>query len=130
MTTDVLPQPQAVDAVVWHDIGERVLYVRLPDKASGYDRALWAQGWQQLRRAEEAGWPSNAAPWVYASVPGADRVVHGGAGDAGCLRFHFPPKTPGYSELISKPGVVAIAVLDRGSQRFLSVRFLNRPAPR
>ena len=126
MTTEVVPQPVAVDGVVFNDVATRTLTVRLPDNASGYTKLLWQQGWQQLRRAEEAGWPSSGAPWVYASTPSANRVVHGLPVVGGQLAFHFPAGTAGYTELISKPGVVAIAVLDRGTHRFLSVKFLHR----
>lgn len=128
MTTDVLPQPVAVDGVVFNEAGSRTLYVRLPDTATGYTKLLWQAGWQQLRRAEEAGWPTSGAPWVWASTPTASKVVHGGAGEAGTLRFHWPVGTAGYSELVSRPGLVAIATLDRNSHRFLSVKFLHRQA--
>ena len=125
---EALPQPQAIDAVVFVDAVSRTLTVRLPDRAGGYERLLWVQGWQQLRRGQEAGWPPGSAPWVYADLPGAPRVVHGQPGEGGTLRFHFPPGTPGFAELISKPGVVAIMTVDRGTQQFLTCRFLNRPA--
>jgi hypothetical protein len=127
---DALPQPQAISGVVWIDAVERTLTVRLPDQAGGYERMLWTQAWQQLRRAQEAGWPDGRAPWVFADLPGARQVVHGQPGEGGTLRFTFPPKTPGFAELISKPGVIAIVTVDRGSQRFLSCKFLNRPGLR
>jgi hypothetical protein len=44
-----------------------------------------------------------------------------------CLLAALTARTAGYSELISRPGLTAIAVLDRGSHRFLGVRFMNRP---
>jgi hypothetical protein len=62
---------------------------------------------------------------VFADVPGARRVVHGLPAEGGVMSFHFPPGTAGYSELISKPGLVAIVTVDRGTQRFLTCRFLN-----
>ena len=125
---EALPQPQAIDATVFNDVLSRTLTVRLRDQAGGYERLLWTQAWQQLRRAQEAGWPANGAPWVWADLPGARQVVHGQPADGGTLQFSFPPGTPGYSELISKPGVVAIVTVDRSTQRFLSCRFLSRPA--
>jgi hypothetical protein len=125
--TEVLPQPQAIDAVVFVDAVSRTLTVRLPDHASGYERLLWTQAWQQLRRAWEAGWPADGAPWVFADLPGARRVVHGQPAEGGTLRFTFPPGTPGFAKLISKPGVVGIVTVDRSTQWFLSCRFLNRP---
>jgi hypothetical protein len=118
---EVLPRPVAVDGVVFHDVLTRTLHVRLSDKASGYERLLWQQAWQQQRRSREAGWPIDGAPWLIAE-PGA---VHGLPGDAGVMSFHFPVGTPGYSELISKPGLVAIVTVDRGTHQFLTCRFLN-----
>ena len=127
---EALPQPQAIDAVVFSDVLSRTLTVRLPDHASGYERLLWTQAWQQQRRSQEAGWPPNGAPWLYADVPGAPRVVHGQPAEGGVMSFYFPPGTAGYSELISKPGLVAIVTVDRGTHQFLTCRFLNRPAKR
>ena len=127
---EALPQPRAIDAVVFVDVLTRTLTARLPDQAGGYERLLWTQAWQQLRRAQEAGWPANGPPWVYADVPGARRVAHGQPGEGGTLQFTFPPKTPGFAELISKPGVVAVVTVDRGSHEFRSCRFLNRPGLR
>jgi hypothetical protein len=123
-----LPQPVAVDGVVFNDVLTRTLSVRLSDQADGFTRLLWQQAWQQQRRSQEAGWPVNGARWIYADVPGAPRVVHGQPADGGTLQFTFPPGTPGYSELISKPGVVALVTVDRSTRRFLTCRFLRRPA--
>jgi hypothetical protein len=125
---EALPQPQAIDAVVFVDAVTRTLTARLSDQAGGYERLLWTQAWQQLRRAEEAGWPIDGAPWVFADLPGARQVVHGQPAEGGTLQFTFPVGTPGFAKLVSKPGVVAIVTVDRGTQRFLSCRFLNRPA--
>jgi hypothetical protein len=46
---------------------------------------------------------------------------------AGRCPFHFPPGTPGYAELIGKPGLTAILTMDRGTGHILGVKFLNRP---
>jgi hypothetical protein len=126
--TEVLPQPQAIDAVVFVDAVERTLTARLPDQANGYTRLLWVQAWQQLRRAEQAGWPPEGAPWVWADLPGARQAAHGQPTEAGTLTFHFPVGAPGFAKLISRPGVAAIVTVDRSTQRFLTCRFLNRPA--
>ena len=132
MTTTVVPQPMAVDGVVFNDVGTRTLTVRLPDKASGYERLMWQQGWQALRQAQEKGWyetsmrPLRTPPEVWASTPGHYRVVYGLPGDGGVLTFHFPPGVAAYTELISKPGLIAILTVDRGNHHILSCRFLNR----
>jgi hypothetical protein len=127
MATTPVPQPLAVDGVVFNDVATRTLHVRLSDQASGYTRLLWQQGWQQQRRAEEAGWPSSGAPWVWASAPGHHRIVHGLPGEGGTLKFHFPTSVSAYSELISKPGLAAIVTVDCGTHHILGVKFLNRP---
>jgi hypothetical protein len=126
IAAEVLPQPEAMDAVVWTDVVSRVLTVRLPDAAGGYESLLWRDAWQALRQAQEAGWPPDAAPWVYADLPGGDRSVAGQPGEAGTLVFRFPPGAPGFAALISKPGVVAIVTADRSARRFMACRFLNR----
>jgi hypothetical protein len=47
--------------------------------------------------------------------------------DFSMLLVNFPVGVAGYAELISKPGLVAIATVDRSSGRFLGVKFLHRP---
>jgi hypothetical protein len=123
--TEVLPSPQAIDAVVFVDAVERTLTVRLPDAAGGYSELLWRDAWQALRQGQEAGWPPGSAEWVYADLPGGDRSVAGQPGEAGTLVFRFPPGAPGFAALISRPGVAAIVTADRSTRRFLSCRFLN-----
>jgi hypothetical protein len=126
LASEVLPQPQAIPAVVFVDTLTRTLTARLPDKASGYERLLWVQGWQALRRAEQAGWPPGEAPWVLADVPGAPRVVHGVPVDGAALSFTFPVGVAGFGNLVGKPGVVAIATVDTGTHWFLNCKFYNR----
>jgi hypothetical protein len=122
-----LPDPVAVDGVVFNDPVARTLHVRLPDSANGYTRLLFRQGWQALRQAEESGW-RNAVPDVWAHTAEQRLIAHGLPGEDGTLRFHFPAK-PGsaYSELVSKPGLTAIISVDRQTHHILAVRFLQRP---
>jgi hypothetical protein len=127
---EALPRPVAVEGVVFNDVLTRTLSVRPSDQASGYRRLLWQQAWRQQRRSQEAGWPVDGAPWIFADVPGARRVVHGLPAEGGVMSFHFPPGTAGYSELISKPGLVAVVTVDRGTHQFLTCRFFNQPALR
>ena len=122
---EAMPRPLAISAVVFHDFAARILSVRPGDQASGYEKLLWREAWQQQRRSREAGWPPNGAPWVYADVPGAPQVVHGLPAEGGLMAFHFPVGTAGYSELISRPGVIALVTIDRGTHQFLSCRFLH-----
>jgi hypothetical protein len=89
-TDEALPQPQAIDLVAFVDVVTRTLIVRLPDTAGGYERLLWTQGWQQLRKAYEDGWPASGPPWVFAGLPGAGRAVHAVPGEAATLVFNFP----------------------------------------
>jgi hypothetical protein len=53
--TTPVPQPLAIDGVVFSDPATRTLTVRLADSVQGYGRLLWKQGWQTLRQAEESG---------------------------------------------------------------------------
>jgi hypothetical protein len=41
------------------------------------------------------------------------------------LRFAFQPGEPAYQQLVSKPKLTAIVLLDRSSHRFLGVKFRN-----
>ena len=125
-TTTQIPQPVAVDGVVFNDVATRTLTVRLPDKATGYTKLLWQQGWQALRRAEESGFRGGTPiPWAHGA--GRQReIAHGLPGDGGVLTFHFPAGVTAYSELISKPGLTAIVTVDRGTHHILSCRFLHR----
>jgi hypothetical protein len=123
--TEVLPQPQAIDAVVFVDAVERTLTVRLPDQAGGYERLLWRDAWVALRQGQEAGWSPGSAVWIYADLPGGDQSVYSQPGEAGTLVFAFPIGTPGFAALISRPGVAAIVTADRSTRRFLTCRFLH-----
>jgi hypothetical protein len=122
----VLPRPKAATGVVFHDVLTRTLTVRLGEGASGYERLLWRDGWQALRRDQEAGWPVDGSPPVFAAVPGARRGVHGQPVEGGALSFHFPPGTAGYAELVARPGLYAIVTMDSGTRYITNVRFLNR----
>ena len=124
LQTEKLPSPIAVDGVVVTDVVARSLGVRLSETANGYQRLWWKQAHQALKAAVENGWASH--PYVYASTPSAYQVAHVQPGDFQMLTVHFPVGTAGFSELISKPGLVAIAVVDRNSAQFLSVKFLHR----
>jgi hypothetical protein len=121
----VLPRPKAAVGVVFADVVARTLTVRLSELESGYAKLLWREGWTALRRSQEAGWPIDGAPWVWADVPGGRRVVHGQPVDGGALSFHFPVGTAGFAELVSKPGLTAIVTMDVGTRRILAVRFRN-----
>jgi hypothetical protein len=126
--SEVLPRPKAATGVVFADVAARVLTVRLSELEDNYSQQLWKEGWAGLRRAQEAGWPINGTPPIWADVPGGRRVVAARPVDGGALSFHFPPGTAGYSELVSKPRLTAIVTMDVSSRRILAVRFLNGPA--
>jgi hypothetical protein len=60
-------------------------------------------------------------------VPGKAASPKGLPGDAGTLKFHFyPGKDSAYSDLVGKPGLAAIVVLDRELCHFLNVKFRHR----
>jgi hypothetical protein len=97
--TTRVPQPLAVDGVVYNDVGSRTLFVRLPDAASGHARSLWRQAHQALLRAEQSGWAANGAPPLYAH--GKSNIAHGLPGEAATLKFHFYPGESAYAELVA-----------------------------
>jgi hypothetical protein len=125
LQTEKLPAPIPIDGVVVADVVARTLGVRLSETASGYQRLWWKQAHQQLKAAVESGWARH--PFVWASTPTAYQVAHAQPADFAMLQVTFPVGTAGYSELISRPGLYAIATVDRNSNRFLAVKFLHRP---
>jgi hypothetical protein len=123
--TESVRQPFALDGVVTNDLSQRSLSVRQPDNASGYQRLWWKQAWLQMRAAVEDGWRNH--PSVYASAPGARDVAIVHPGDFQTLTVSFPPGATAYSALIGRPGLYAIAVVDRNTSRFTGIKFLHRP---
>jgi hypothetical protein len=83
-TTEVLPQPFVVDAVVIADPSARSLAVRLGENASGSQKMWWRVAHTALRTAKENGWGNASSyedwrrsnPIVWANTPRADRVAH------------------------------------------------------
>jgi hypothetical protein len=124
--TEVMPRPKAITAAVFTDVITRTLTVRQAEPASGYESALWTRGWQELRRAHAAGWPVDGAPWIFADAPKSHRVIHGVPADGGALSFTWPVGSPGFAELVGRPGLYAIAVLDISTHYFSTVKFLHR----
>jgi hypothetical protein len=124
---EVLPRPKAVTGAVFADVLGRTLTVRQAEPASGFERLLWRQGWQQLRRAQEAGWPTDGAPSVFADAPKSHRVIHGVPADGGALSFTWPVGSPGFAELVGRPGLYAVVTVDIGTHYFSTVKFLHRP---
>jgi hypothetical protein len=121
--TEKLPTPLAVDGVVVTDVLARTLGVRLSELANGYSRMWWRTAHTALKAAVENGWANH--PFVWAAIPGARQVAHLQPADFLMLSVHFPVGTAGISELISRPGLAAIATIDRNSGRFVGVKFLN-----
>jgi hypothetical protein len=125
LQTEVVPQPFAVDGVVVNDLATRSLNVRLSETASGYQRLWWRQAWLQLKAGWEDGWRRH--PHVRASAPGTRDVAIVHPGDFQTLTVSFAPGVTAYTELISRPGLVAIVTVDRNTSRFTGVKFLHRP---
>jgi hypothetical protein len=125
LATKRVPQPFAIDAVVVTDVLARTLGVRLGETANGYSRSWWRTAHTALKAAAENGWASH--PYVYASTSSAYQVAHMEPADFSMLTVHFRVGVAGLAELISKPGLYGIVVVDRNAGRFLSVKFLNRP---
>jgi hypothetical protein len=127
--TTPLPRPRAIDGAVENDISNRTLIVRRPKHIAGYAAFLWRQAHELLALAEERGWPSSGARFVWCSAPGNPDLVHAAPGANLTLRFHFPAGSPAgkvYSELVGKPGLSAIVVVDRETHYFLGVKFRNQ----
>jgi hypothetical protein len=117
----------AVVGVVSSVISERVLVVRVSDNENGYARSTWRTAYQALKSAEESGWSRNT-PTVWASTDKSDNVAFAVAGDpvfGGLLKFTFAGEAAyqQYLQLVAKPGLTAVVVLDRETHRFLSVKF-------
>jgi hypothetical protein len=122
--TEKLPSPSIVGGVVFNDVAARTLVVRLSETASGYQKLLYQQAWQALRRAEESGVRRQT---VWAHTPDANQVAFATPGDYGMLLFHFPPtRESAYPRLVGKPGLTASVALDRSTSRFISVTFRHR----
>lgn len=124
--TEVIPRPRAATAVVFADPASRTLSVRISELESGYMQTLWRSGWQALRQAHEAGWPPGGPPSVFADAPKSRRTVHGVPTEAGALSFHWPVGTPGFAELVSRPGLYAVVTMDVNTHFISSVKFLHR----
>ena len=86
MTTEVLPRPKAVDAVVYTDVGARALWVRLPDNADSPTRSLWRAAHQALVRAQQQGWRSRV-PELWAHTDRRRDIAHGEPGEMATLKF-------------------------------------------
>jgi hypothetical protein len=121
-------RPHAVGGVVYNDVVSRTLFVRLPDAASGHDRSLWRQAHQRLVAAEQAGWPVSE-PWLWAHGAGKRDIAHGLPGDAATIKFAFAAGQTAYSELVGKPRLSAIVVIDSSACRFLHVAFRHGLEP-
>ena len=129
MATTPVPSPLAVTGLVDVDVPSRTLTVMLSDAEQGYPRLVWRESYAALRRSEQSGWRTGQLT-IWASTDSADKVASATAGDAvfgGLLRFVFPPGEASFVQLVGKPGLTAIVVLDRSSHRYMSVKFKHRP---
>ena len=125
--TTPLPRPRAIDGAVENDISNRTLIVRRPKHIAGYEAFMWRQAHEALALSEELGGYVDT-PWC--GYGANRRLVPATPGENLTLRFHFPAGTEAgkvYTELVSRPGLTAAVVVDRGTLYFLSCRFLHRP---
>jgi hypothetical protein len=123
LATERIPKPVLIDAPVFNDIQNRTLVVRRPENASGYQRLAWREAHGAYRRAEEAGWPPDSAPFLRASGGGETDIAYATAGDGLTLLFAFPPGRSVYAHLVSQPGLAARVVVDVSTGFFQSVTF-------
>jgi hypothetical protein len=84
---------------------------------------LGEQAHQALIAAENSGWRTSG-PTVWANTDKADKVASAVAGDAvfgGLLKFRFNDDSA-YLQLVGNSGLTALVMVDRSSQKFLSVK--------
>ena len=122
-TSTPLPSPMAMLGLVTIDNWQRNLIVRRPENLSGYEKLAWRRGHELLVQAEQSGWPSTGAPFVYAHGAGQTDIAYAVPGDNLTLKFHFPAGKDAYRELVSKPGLTAFVTVDRSTGFFMSCRF-------
>jgi hypothetical protein len=118
-----LPQPMTVDGIVYNDVMTRTLEVSRPQNLSGYQKLSWRTAHEALVRAEQYGWRSPAAPFLWANGVGQTDIAHGLPGDNLKLLFHFPIGKDAYRQLVSQPGLAAFVSIDKSTGWFMSVRF-------
>lgn len=75
---------------------------------------------------ETAGRAAGLPPTVWAHGAGRREIARGHPGDRGALQFHFPRGDKAYAELVGKPGLRAVLVVDRLAGHILGVRFRDR----
>jgi hypothetical protein len=125
--TKPLPRPRAIDGAVENDIFNRTLIVRRPKHIAGYEAFMWRQAHEHLVNAEERGW-YNSDAYVRCSTSGHPDIVSATPRCESDITVSLPAGTPAgkvYTEMVSKPGLAAIVVVDRGTLYFLNVKFLH-----
>jgi hypothetical protein len=120
---DVAPKPLTMIGVVTHDVSNRTLIVRRQEQASGREKLSWREAHNALVKAEQAGFPFNGAPSLWADGPGKSRIAHAVPGDSLTLRFAFPVPSQVYAELVSKAGLSSFVTVDRSSGWFVDCKF-------
>jgi hypothetical protein len=123
--TTPIPQPLAMNGIARTDPASRTLTVSRPDQLSGYQKLAWRVAHQALQLAEMNGWPQSGAPFLWAHTADQRDIVHGRPGDNLTLEFHFPAGVSAYTQLVSRPGLSAIVVVDESSGYFTGVKFWN-----
>jgi hypothetical protein len=128
-----IPDPTAIAVAVSNDPTSRTLVVQPPQR-TGRDAVLWRQG---VRAQLEAGVPDGSADtWeeyvrsfalpVWGHVGDRREVCQGVPQEDGTVQFRFERGNPVYRELVSTPGLSAIATIDRGTGKIVGVRFRGR----
>jgi len=97
----------------------------LSESAGGYEAHLWRQAHGALLREQDSGWRGSSAT-VWCSAPGHQNVTAAVPGDFQMLLARFRPAESVFTELVGRPKLAAIVVLDRELAQFMAVRFLNR----
>jgi hypothetical protein len=125
MATERIPQPLTMTGIVSVDNWQRNLVVRRPEDLSGYEKVACMTAHELLVRAQEAGWPRNGAPFLWANGAGQSDIARGLPGGRLTLLFHFPAGKDAYVKLVSQPGLSAFVTVNRSSGYFTGVTFRN-----
>lgn len=128
-----VPDLTAFDVAVSNDPGSRTLVVQAPQR-HGHEAVLWRRGVRALLDGRVPD--GSAATWevyvrsaalpVWGHVGGRRGVCQGVPQEDGTVQFRFERGNPVYRELVSTPGLSAIATIDRGTGKIVGVRFRGR----
>jgi hypothetical protein len=129
-----VPDPTSFEVAVSSDPLTRTLVVQVPQR-TGHDAVLWrtsvrAQLDGGVPDGSAAGWEEycrSAALRVWGHVNDRRQVCQGVPQEDGTVQFRFERGDPTYKQVVSIPGLTAIATIDRANGgKIVGVRFRGR----